>query len=72
MTRARGCPRAILRGCSTSFSVVREEGTIIGVGLGLAICRTIIQAHGGSIEARRRPGGGAQFEFTLPATEPGA
>ena len=49
-----------------------EEGTIIGVGLGLAICRTIIQAHGGSIEARRRPGGGAQFEFTLPATEPGA
>ncbi len=47
-----------------------EEGTIIGVGLGLAICRTIIQAHGGSIEARRRLGGGAQFEFTLPATEP--
>ncbi len=47
-----------------------EEGTIIGVGLGLAICRSIIQAHGGSIEARRRPGGGAQFELTLPATEP--
>ncbi len=47
-----------------------EEGTIVGVGLGLAICRTIVQAHGGSIEARRRPGGGAQFEFMLPATEP--
>jgi two-component system sensor histidine kinase KdpD len=46
-----------------------EEGTIVGVGLGLAICRTIVQAHGGSIEARRRPGGGARFEFLLPATE---
>jgi two-component system sensor histidine kinase KdpD len=47
-----------------------EEGTIAGVGLGLAICRAIVVAHGGSIEAQRRPGGGARFELTLPATEP--
>jgi len=45
-----------------------EEGTVAGVGLGLAICRAIVQAHGGQIEARRREGGGACFAFTLPAT----
>ncbi|HEX4388806.1 MAG TPA: sensor histidine kinase KdpD [Steroidobacteraceae bacterium] len=43
-----------------------EEGSVGGVGLGLAICRAIIDAHGGQIEAQPRPGGGARFEFTLP------
>ncbi len=47
-----------------------EEGSVAGVGLGLAICRAIVMAHGGSIEARARPGGGARFEFTLPANGP--
>jgi two-component system, OmpR family, sensor histidine kinase KdpD len=47
-----------------------EEGTIVGVGLGLAICLAIVRAHGGTIGARNRPGGGARFEFTLPATAP--
>ncbi len=49
-----------------------EEGTAVGVGLGLAICKAIVTAHGGTVEARRREGGGARFELTLPATEPGA
>ncbi len=47
-----------------------EEGTAVGVGLGLAICKAIVKAHGGDIEAHRREGGGARFELTLPATEP--
>jgi K+-sensing histidine kinase KdpD len=35
-------------------------------GLGLAICRGVISAHGGTIAAANRPGGGAVFRMTLP------
>ena len=41
-----------------------------GIGLGLAICRGIVAAHGGKIAAYPRPGGGAAFRFTLPADAP--
>ncbi len=37
-----------------------------GAGLGLAICRGVISAHGGTIVAANRPGGGAVFRMTLP------
>jgi len=37
-----------------------------GVGLGLAVARAIVEAHGGRIEAVSRDGGGAVFRFTLP------
>jgi two-component system sensor histidine kinase KdpD len=53
-----------------TFQRGHDEGSVEGVGLGLAICQAIIRAHGGDIEARRRAGGGARFEFTLPAEEP--
>lgn len=39
-----------------------------GAGLGLAICRGIVQAHGGRMWARNRPEGGVAFLFTLPVT----
>jgi two-component system sensor histidine kinase KdpD len=37
-----------------------------GAGLGLAVARVIVEAHGGRIRAENRPGGGAAFYFTLP------
>ena len=39
-----------------------------GIGLGLAICHTIVSAHGGDIWVENRPGGGTVFRFTLPIT----
>lgn len=37
-----------------------------GAGLGLALCRAIAQAHGGSLTVRRRNGGGNSFTFSMP------
>ena len=43
----------------------RGEGSTSS-GVGLAICRAIVEAHGGAISVQRGEGGGAQFLFTLP------
>lgn len=52
------------------FERGQPEGATRGVGLGLAICRAIVEAHGGRIHAESRPQGGARFIFSLPRGEP--
>jgi two-component system sensor kinase FixL len=42
-----------------------------GMGIGLPISRTIVEAHGGTIWGENRPGGGAVFSFTLPRARKG-
>jgi two-component system, OmpR family, sensor histidine kinase KdpD len=52
------------------FTRGERESATPGVGLGLAICRAIVEAHHGSIVAAHRTGGGAAFTFTLPLGNP--
>ena len=42
-----------------------------GLGIGLAICRKLIEAHGGTLWATHNSGGGAVFQFTLPVAAAG-
>jgi len=46
-----------------------SPGSARGAGLGLTICRSIIEAHGGHIWAANRTDGGAVFSFTIPLEE---
>lgn len=50
-------------------TTIRSHAGGNGLGIGLSICRTIVEAHGGVISGRNEPDGGASFCFTLPLEE---
>lgn len=64
--RGRGLPPGDRSRLFEKFYRGSSHGEVGGVGLGLAICRGVVEAHGGRIEAEDRPGGGAIFRFTIP------
>lgn len=52
------------------FTRGQAESATPGVGLGLAICKAVVHAHGGTISAASAPGGGAVFTITIPRRDP--
>ncbi|QSA97166.1 sensor histidine kinase KdpD [Methylococcus sp. EFPC2] len=64
--RGPGIPKGMEKRLFEKFYRSQREGAQSGVGLGLAICRAIVEVHGGTIEARNRSTGGAVFSFVLP------
>jgi two-component system sensor histidine kinase KdpD len=68
--RGPGLPSGREEAMFEKFARGKNESATPGVGLGLAICRAIMQAHGGSIRGVTRSGGGASFILTLPRGEP--
>jgi two-component system sensor histidine kinase KdpD len=65
-----GLPKGKEAAIFDKFERGRKESATPGVGLGLAICRAIVEAHGGSIRGETRPGGGARFTLRVPRGEP--
>jgi signal transduction histidine kinase len=62
----RGLPADLGERIFEPFTTTKETG----LGLGLSICRRIVAAHGGTLTAANRPGGGALFTIRLPAARP--
>ncbi len=65
-----GFPAEFAASLFDKFTRAAPESTVRGVGLGLAICRAVVEAHGGSIRAENLPTHGARFVFTLPLDTP--
>ncbi len=66
--RGPGIPVADTERVFEPFHTTKETG----LGIGLSICRSIVDGHGGSLWHVPRPGGGTVFEFTLPVAKEGA
>ena len=64
LDQGKGIPAEAFPHLFEPFFTTKDEGK--GTGLGLYIARRILAAHGGTISAGNRPGGGAEFELELP------
>jgi len=62
----KGIPPEQLPKLFDEFTQVGRDDARRGSGLGLSICRKIVESHGGRIWAESRPGCGSRFTFTLP------
>jgi signal transduction histidine kinase len=65
-----GVPEADRERIFEPYVQAGEESRAGGLGLGLAISRRLVEAHGGSLRYEDRPAGGSSFVFTLPADVP--
>ena len=65
-----GLPKGREDAIFEKFERGAKESATPGVGLGLAICRAIVQAHQGSIRGENRAEGGARFTISLPRGTP--
>jgi two-component system sensor histidine kinase DctS len=63
--RGRGIPPEVASQLFTPFFTTKTEG----MGLGLSLCRTVIEQHGGVLNFTSDALNGTQFSFTLPATD---
>jgi two-component system sensor histidine kinase KdpD len=68
--RGVGLPPEDLGRVFDKFYRVQRPGSVTGTGLGLSICKGIVEAHGGSIRAENRPGGGTIVIISLPLPRP--
>lgn len=64
-----GIPEDLQQTIFDKFFRIHMESAQSGVGLGLSICRAIVEAHGGDIQVTNRSGGGAIFQLHLPILE---
>jgi C4-dicarboxylate-specific signal transduction histidine kinase len=62
--RGSGLPDEIAEHLFEPFRTTKRSG----MGLGLSICRSIVEAHGGKLQYQPNSGGGSIFRITLPAT----
>ena len=67
-----GIPRGQESAIFGKFTRAIPGANVPGLGLGLAICSAVVEAHGGRIQAKNLPQGGAEFTFTLPRGNPPA
>jgi two-component system sensor histidine kinase KdpD len=68
--RGTGIAPADLERVFDKFYRVQRPGSVSGSGLGLSICKGIVEAHGGRIWAQNREGGGTLVTLALPLNAP--
>jgi signal transduction histidine kinase len=65
-----GVPRREQQRIFEPFERARQARDIAGLGLGLYVVRTVVEAHGGRVSVRSQPGRGATFTVRLPRSAP--